>query len=259
MKIPAYSLLPVLAHSQDDTSTLLSLKVHSTLESGVDHLLDAVGSRNVTQMSSLLQNLVEETIGADAPYQLDGDVTAALEVIKSELLGDIRNALKESHCYDQSDLHNQIIASRDVKTGDGLVASLVERDAMAMLTRNAASISWVCTRSTLMHAALWMRGSSSSHRRSVPSRRKNAACCRTTLGTATPFVLAPLAMPVLMPLSVHGCRIRFQCSQPLTRPGQDFIQLVRLPTRTMLRRMPSVIASRLDVRLKTVHGTVAIT
>jgi hypothetical protein len=97
-----------LVSAVDDSSTLLSLKVQTTLETGVDHLLDAVGSRNVTQMSSLLQNLVEETISADAPYQLDGDVTAALEVIKSELLGDIRNALKESHCYDQSDLHNQI-------------------------------------------------------------------------------------------------------------------------------------------------------
>jgi hypothetical protein len=100
--------VPCVFAANDDSSTLLSLKVQTTLETGVDHLLDAVGSRNVTQMSSLLQNLVEETISADAPYQLDGDVTAALEVIKSELLGDIRNALKESHCYDQSDLHNQI-------------------------------------------------------------------------------------------------------------------------------------------------------
>merc|ERR1719159_2177452 len=101
-------LLPVLAHAQgDDTSTLLSLKVHTSLEVGVDHLLDAVGSRNVTQMSSLLQNLVEETI-SEGPYELDGDVTAALDMIKRTLLADSRGALNEAHCYDQSELHTQI-------------------------------------------------------------------------------------------------------------------------------------------------------
>jgi hypothetical protein len=106
MKISPF-VLPLLVQSQDDTSTLLSLKVHTALETGVDHLLDAVGSRNVTQMSSLLQNLVEETI-SEGPYELDQDVTSALDVIKRELLADIRGALKESHCYDQSELHNQI-------------------------------------------------------------------------------------------------------------------------------------------------------
>jgi len=68
-----------------------------------------VGAGNVTQMSSLLQNLVEETISETAPYALDGDVQAALKVIKEELLGDIRGALKEGHCYDQSELHAQIL------------------------------------------------------------------------------------------------------------------------------------------------------
>jgi hypothetical protein len=108
MKIGHLAALPLLAKSQDDTSTLLSLRAQVTLETGVDHLLDAVGSRNVTQMSSLLQNLVEETI-SEGPYQLDGDVTTALEVIKQELLGDIRGALNEAHCYDQVELHNQIL------------------------------------------------------------------------------------------------------------------------------------------------------
>lgn len=103
-----FHALPVVASAADDSSTLLSLNVQATLETGVDHLLDAVCSRNVTQMSSLLQSLVEETISSEAPYQLDGDVKAALEVIKNALLGDIRDALKESHCYDQSDLHNQM-------------------------------------------------------------------------------------------------------------------------------------------------------
>jgi len=92
----------------DDSSTLLSLKVQTTLETGVDHLLDAVGSRNVTQMASLLQNLVEDTIG-EGPYELDGDVSAALDVIKRELIGDIRGALNEAHCYAQSDLHIQML------------------------------------------------------------------------------------------------------------------------------------------------------
>jgi hypothetical protein len=108
MKICNLAALPVLAQSQDDTSTLLSLRAQVSLETGVDHLLDAVGSRNVTQMSSLLQNLVEETI-SDGPYQLDGDVKTALEVIKDQLLGDIRGALNEAHCYDQVELHNQIL------------------------------------------------------------------------------------------------------------------------------------------------------
>jgi len=99
--------LPILAQS-DDTATLLSLKVKSTLETGVDHLLDAVGSRNVTQMASLLQNLVEENLN-EGPYELDGDVNAALTVIKEALLGDIRGALNEAHCYDQVELHNQIL------------------------------------------------------------------------------------------------------------------------------------------------------
>lgn len=103
---------PCAVAAVDDSSTLLSLKVQTTLETGVDHLLDAVGSRNVTQMSSLLQNLVEETI-SEGPYELDGDVTAALDVIKRELLGDIRGALKESHCYDQADLHNQMFCFAD--------------------------------------------------------------------------------------------------------------------------------------------------
>jgi len=101
--------LPLLAHAQDDTSTLLSLKVHTALEAGVDHLLDAVGSRNVTQMSSLLQNLVEESIsdglGGDT---IDSDVKAALTLIKSELLSDIRDSLKEGHCYSQVNLHKQM-------------------------------------------------------------------------------------------------------------------------------------------------------
>jgi hypothetical protein len=106
----AYLALPVLAQC-DDTATLLSVKaqLQSSLEAGVDHLLDAVGSRNVTQMSGLLQNLVEDTLNVEGPTDLDGDVKAALEVIKTALLGDIRGALNEAHCYDQVELHNTIL------------------------------------------------------------------------------------------------------------------------------------------------------
>ena len=42
---------------------------------------------------------------------LDSDVKVALEVIKKELLGDIRGALMESHCCDQSELHAHILCS----------------------------------------------------------------------------------------------------------------------------------------------------
>lgn len=126
MKI-RHLVLPLLAASQDsdDTTTLLGLsqedatllslkmKVHATLESGVNHLLDVVGSRNVTAMSNLLQNLVEETIsedsGSEGPYKLDGDVTAALDMIKRALIGDIRAALKDAHHADQVELHEQIL------------------------------------------------------------------------------------------------------------------------------------------------------
>jgi len=103
---------PALVWSQDDTSTLLSMKMqmHSTMAAGVDQLLESVGSRNVTQMSSLIQDLVEETISEEGPYVgLDGDVQGALEMIKNVLLSDIRGALKEAHCQDQVELHEGIL------------------------------------------------------------------------------------------------------------------------------------------------------
>jgi hypothetical protein len=107
--------------AMDDSSTLLSLKVQTTLETGVDHLLEAVGSRNVSQMSSLVQNLVEETM--DAPYELDGDVKEALTMIRDVLIADIRVALSEAHCSDQVQLHTQMECfekcekTKDLSTG----------------------------------------------------------------------------------------------------------------------------------------------
>jgi hypothetical protein len=59
-------------------------------------------------MSSLLQNLVEESI-SDGLGELDGDVKTALNLIKAELLGDIRDSLKEAHCYSQVNLHERVL------------------------------------------------------------------------------------------------------------------------------------------------------
>jgi hypothetical protein len=59
-------------------------------------------------MSSLLQNLVEESI-SDGLGELDGDVKTALELIKKELLGDIRDSLQEGFCFSQVSLHERIL------------------------------------------------------------------------------------------------------------------------------------------------------
>jgi len=140
MKYSSLAVIPGLVSSQDDTSTLLSmnLRVQSTLESGVDQLLESVGSRNVTQMSSFLQNLVEEVItedSGDSDINLDGDVKEALDMIKDVLLGQIRGALKEAHCQDQKDLHQQIMcfkgcedakASGAISCGDACDGSVHE-------------------------------------------------------------------------------------------------------------------------------------
>jgi len=110
-------VIPGLVSSQDDTSTLLSmnLRVHSTLEAGVDQLLQSVGNRNVTQMSSLLQNLVEDVIDDDESVIAD-DVQNALDLIKQVLLGDIRGALTDAHCQDQKDLHDMMFCFKDCES-----------------------------------------------------------------------------------------------------------------------------------------------
>lgn len=118
MKI-CHLAFPALAWSQDDTSTLLSMKmqVHSTLEAGVDQLLESVGSRNVTQMSALIESLVEETIKDDAsPYVMEGEVKTALDMIKHELVGDIRGALNDAHCHDQIELHQRFLDFEECET-----------------------------------------------------------------------------------------------------------------------------------------------
>ena len=55
--------LPLLVRAHDDSATLLSLKLHShRIGDRLDHRLDAVGSRDVTQMSFLLQSPVEQEL-----------------------------------------------------------------------------------------------------------------------------------------------------------------------------------------------------
>ena len=56
--------LPLMVRAHDDSSTLLSLKLHPhRIGDGLDHLLDVVGSRNVTQMSFLLRILLSKSCG----------------------------------------------------------------------------------------------------------------------------------------------------------------------------------------------------
>ena len=56
--------LHFMVRAHDDSSTLLSLKLHPhRIGDWLDHLLDAVGSRNVTQMSFLLRILLSKSCG----------------------------------------------------------------------------------------------------------------------------------------------------------------------------------------------------
>jgi hypothetical protein len=164
--------------------------VQTALETGVDHLLDAVGSRNVTQMSSLLQNLVEETITNDAAaYDLDGDVKAALKMIKEVLIGDIRASLDESHCFDQTALQETMHCfekCEDEKISIRLrvVEVRVVGDVMVGPTKSVGMTSWAFTRSTSELAVVWMLSCATSWMHALLHPRRIAACCRTPPGTA---------------------------------------------------------------------------
>jgi len=69
--------------------------------------MKGVEGRNVTQMASLMQDLVESQLFGDgvtetnADVKLDSDISDALKTIKALLLGDIQKALVHEHGNDQ--------------------------------------------------------------------------------------------------------------------------------------------------------------
>jgi hypothetical protein len=75
--------------------------------------MKGLNGRNVTQMASLLQNLVESQLfgdgvtgeAASGDIELDSDIAKALKTIKELLLGDIQRALKREHSVDQTSVN----------------------------------------------------------------------------------------------------------------------------------------------------------
>jgi len=105
-----FVLVPCL--QADDTSTLLSVTSRLSLESAsaLENFMSGVDGRNVTQMASLMQNLVESQLFGDGVTEnaldggavnLDADIQQALKTIKELLLGDIQRALNSEHSADQ--------------------------------------------------------------------------------------------------------------------------------------------------------------
>jgi hypothetical protein len=95
----------------DDTSTLLMMKSSLSTESAqIEHFMKGIEGRNVTQMASLMQNLVESQLfgdgvtgeAASGDIKLDADISDALKTIKQLLLGDIQRALQKEHSIDQT-------------------------------------------------------------------------------------------------------------------------------------------------------------
>jgi hypothetical protein len=102
-----FALVPCV-QANDDTATLLSLKATMKSETSLlDNFMKGVDGRNVTQMASLMQNLVESQLFGDGvtetsgDVKLDSDIQDALKTIKQLLLGDIQRALKSEHANDQ--------------------------------------------------------------------------------------------------------------------------------------------------------------
>jgi hypothetical protein len=103
-------LFAFLSYTQaiDDASTLLSVKAKMKSETSLfENFMKGVDGRNVTQMASLMQNLVESQLFGDGvtetsgDVKLDADISDALKTIKDLLLGDIQRALKAEHANDQ--------------------------------------------------------------------------------------------------------------------------------------------------------------
>jgi len=88
------------------------VKSKLSVESGVENFMKVVEGRNVTQMASLMQNLVESQLFGDGVTEtsgdinLDSDIKEALKSIKQLLLGDIQTALKKEHHLDQLSVDN---------------------------------------------------------------------------------------------------------------------------------------------------------
>jgi hypothetical protein len=102
-----FALLPC-THAVDDVSTLLSVKATMKSETSLlENFMKGVDGRNVTQMASLMQNLVESQLFGDGVTEtsgdgkLDSDISDALKTIKELLLGDIQRALTAEHADDQ--------------------------------------------------------------------------------------------------------------------------------------------------------------
>jgi hypothetical protein len=78
--------------------------------SAIENFRTGIDGRNVTQMASLMQNMVESQLFGDGvtenqldggDVKLDSDISQALKTIKDLLLGDIQRALKSEHSIDQ--------------------------------------------------------------------------------------------------------------------------------------------------------------
>lgn len=106
--IGACCLQAALAAPQDDDFGLLSLRTNVDAESSAKHLLEAVGSRNVTQMASLVQELAKESLDGDGVEGLDEDIKKALYVIRGNLVTAIRSTLLNEHKVDQDFIMEQL-------------------------------------------------------------------------------------------------------------------------------------------------------
>merc|ERR1719218_399397 len=114
----ASALLPVAASALDDDTMMLSMgRMTVDAESSVQSLMETAGARNVTQMESLMQALVEETIQGDGVEQLDEDIKKALYVIRGNLVDAIRNTLTGEHKVDQDFIMEQLKCFDQCKHG----------------------------------------------------------------------------------------------------------------------------------------------
>jgi len=110
-------LLPAVAAVDDDTMMLSMGRMAVDAESSIHSLMEAAGERNVTQMESLMQALVEETIQGDGVEQLDEDIKKALYVIRGNLVEAIRTTLTGEHKVDQDYIMEQLKCFDNCKHG----------------------------------------------------------------------------------------------------------------------------------------------